>query len=360
MRSTKKRRSVAIALSALLLVSGAAYYAGSHVQSERQAAAVAEPPPPTVLTESVRMGEMHKSIVFRAATYRAFTETIHPESADATSIPVVTALNFKMGQHTYEGSVVYEVAGIPCLFMTGTFPMYRDISRGMSGPDVMQLKKSLGNLGISVSSGDRLDRRTMQAYVALLHRSGYRGDINAPIKRGSIVFLQHVSGEITAINFRLGSIIDSSSEITISSGDYMAHGFVPEADSALFTLGMSLSGTEDLTGASSSGDLVKLGAMRADRQTGAPVREAVVRFPKAFVSEGTELRMSVDQAVTSGPVVSVPISAIRSAADGTSQIVIERSGDLKPTRVVLGVEADGWVEVLGVSGLLPSDRVVVG
>jgi len=60
-------------------------------------------------------------------------------------------------------------------------------------------------------------------------------------------------------------------------------------------------------------------------------------------------------------VVTVPVSAVSLAADGTSRIQVEKDGALEYMVVEPGLSADGFVEVTPVDGTLsPGQLVVVG
>ncbi|MFN0096572.1 MAG: peptidoglycan-binding protein [Dehalococcoidia bacterium] len=74
------------------------------------------------------------------------------------------------------------------------------------------------------------------------------------------------------------------------------------------------------------------------------------------------LRVSITVAATSGPVVAVPLAAVRGAADGTSFVErLSATGSAERVQVELGLSAQGYAEVIGSRPPLnPGERVIVG
>ena len=70
------------------------------------------------------------------------------------------------------GDPVLELSGQPLFLLEGTFPGYRDLQPGLSGPDVAQLNSALSRLGHE-TSGDRFDEATEGAVEALFSRAGH-------------------------------------------------------------------------------------------------------------------------------------------------------------------------------------------
>lgn len=76
---------------------------------------------------------------------------------------------------------------------------------------------------------------------------------------------------------------------------------------------------------------------------------------------GASLRLTVPIKSTGGPVLAVPVAAVSLAPDGTSQVVRDDNGVLRPVAVVPGVSANGFVAVVSAAGgLQAGDLVVAG
>ena len=74
------------------------------------------------------------------------------------------------------------------------------------------------------------------------------------------------------------------------------------------------------------------------------------------------VRVVIPLAATDGAVLAVPVAALFTAADGSTQVRVERAdGVVEALEVTVGLRADGFVEVTPVDGALTEgDRVVVG
>jgi hypothetical protein len=66
----------------------------------------------------------------------------------------ITALP-AIGQVVHQGHVLYQVNGIPVALLHGSVPAWRDLSEGLSGPDVAELNADLAKLGYA--TGAQLD-----------------------------------------------------------------------------------------------------------------------------------------------------------------------------------------------------------
>lgn len=76
---------------------------------------------------------------------------------------------------------------------------------------------------------------------------------------------------------------------------------------------------------------------------------------------GFSVRLSIPIETTKGPVIAVPTSAVSLAADGTSRVLVDRSGRQEYITVQPGLSTGGYVEVNAPDGrLVPGQMVVVG
>ncbi len=81
--------------------------------------------------------------------------------------------------------------------------------------------------------------------------------------------------------------------------------------------------------------------------------------PPALV--GASVRITVPVESTEGPVLSVPVSAVSLAADGSSRVQRSTDAGLEFVTVEPGLSAGGFVQVTPTDGTLePGDLVVVG
>lgn len=76
---------------------------------------------------------------------------------------------------------------------------------------------------------------------------------------------------------------------------------------------------------------------------------------------GFSVRLSIPIETTKGPVIAVPTSAVSLAADGTSRVLVDRSGRQEYVNVQPGLSTGGYVEVnASDERLAPGQMVVVG
>jgi hypothetical protein len=75
--------------------------------------------------------------------------------------------------------------------------------------------------------------------------------------------------------------------------------------------------------------------------------------------QGFSLRLTIPIESSKEPVISVPMSALTLATDGTSRVQIERDGNLEYVTVQPGMAADGFVAVRPVGGTLKAGQLVV-
>ena len=57
-----------------------------------------------------------------------------------------------VGNTIRQGHVIYQVSGRPAVLLYGNVPAYRDLSEGLTGPDVTELNKDLVKLGYATAA----------------------------------------------------------------------------------------------------------------------------------------------------------------------------------------------------------------
>jgi hypothetical protein len=77
---------------------------------------------------------------------------------------------------------------------------------------------------------------------------------------------------------------------------------------------------------------------------------------------GASVTVTIEVGASEGPVLAVPVAAIRTSADGRARVRVERGGGVTDVPVTVGLSAAGLVEVKPTGGgkLDKGDRVVVG
>lgn len=174
MTNTSRRRRTLAAVclplvGAVLLATG--WCLAEMFQSPAQREAAARPPAPAAVTSAVERGGLSKTISARATLQRESTRLVAvPARGDAS---VVTKAPIALAGPIDPGAVVLEVDGRPIFALPGGFAFYRDLSPGMSGPDVKQLQDGLRSAGIDVGVDGSFGGGTERAVRQLYSRSGY-------------------------------------------------------------------------------------------------------------------------------------------------------------------------------------------
>jgi peptidoglycan hydrolase-like protein with peptidoglycan-binding domain len=87
---------------------------------------------------------------------------------------VVTGKVPAVGSTITEGKALLEITGRPVIGLAGVLPMYRSLSPGSKGPDVLQLEQTLDRLGLDPGTvDDEYDTDTSQAVERLYEKAGY-------------------------------------------------------------------------------------------------------------------------------------------------------------------------------------------
>lgn len=172
-RSAYALVAVGVVLTLLLVLSA---FALGRLRSPDQVAADAQPPPPSLVTVAVEERDLTDHFVTRARPDTGSTLIVRLAAA-STPLSVVTALPITVGTEVREGQLLAEVSGRPVFVFGGSFPAYRDLRGGDSGPDVRQVQEALVRLTYLTEISGRVDADTQDALVGLY---GDRGYVPAP------------------------------------------------------------------------------------------------------------------------------------------------------------------------------------
>ncbi|KGM14012.1 efflux RND transporter periplasmic adaptor subunit [Cellulomonas bogoriensis] len=148
---------------------------GQMIESPAEAAARTEPPPAGPITVPVEERTLENEVVLRGDAVYEDPVDVTVEVADLGGPAVVTGQVPEVGDTVDAGEVVLEVTGRPVVLLEGDLPVYRTLRAGMSGPDVVQLKKALRALDIASGDpeSDVYDAQTASGVRALYEEVGY-------------------------------------------------------------------------------------------------------------------------------------------------------------------------------------------
>jgi peptidoglycan hydrolase-like protein with peptidoglycan-binding domain len=173
--SPKSRRRVLVGVSAVATVSlGVGVAAGSRISSPEDAAAKTAAPKASQITVPVAKKALSSKVVGRGDASFDGAVNIRVETSGLTTAPIVTGKVPAVGSTITEGKALLEVTGRPVIGLAGVLPMYRTLSPGSKGPDVLQLEQTLDRLGYNPGTvDDEYTLDTSAAVEELYENAGY-------------------------------------------------------------------------------------------------------------------------------------------------------------------------------------------
>jgi peptidoglycan hydrolase-like protein with peptidoglycan-binding domain len=173
--SPKSRRRVLVGVSAVATLSlGVGVAAGSRITSPEDAAAKTAAPQASQITVPVEKKALSSKVVARGDTSFDGAVNIRVETSGLQTAAIVTGKVPTVGSTIREGKALLEITGRPVIGLAGVLPMYRTLSPGSKGPDVLQLEQTLNRLGFDPGTVDsKYDSGTAAAVEKLYESAGY-------------------------------------------------------------------------------------------------------------------------------------------------------------------------------------------
>jgi peptidoglycan hydrolase-like protein with peptidoglycan-binding domain len=166
---------VLVGVSAVAAVSlGVGVAAGSRITSPEDAAAKAAAPKASQIAVPVEEKALSSKVVGRGDASFDGAVNLRVETSGLTTPPIVTGKVPAVGSTITEGKALLEITGRPVIGLAGVLPMYRTLSPGSTGPDVLQLEQTLDRLGLDPGTvDDEYDTDTSAAVERLYEKAGY-------------------------------------------------------------------------------------------------------------------------------------------------------------------------------------------
>lgn len=173
--STRGSRTIWIIAGVAVLALVAGIVLGRFVKSPAQAAAEAAPPVAGPVSVPVELRTLSNDVVLRADVTYDDPTSVTVETGGIDGPAIVTGQVPEVGANVEAGSVILEIMGRPVILLPGDLPTYRTIRAGSTGPDVLQLKAALAELGLNPgdTTSSVYDGATASAVTALYARAGY-------------------------------------------------------------------------------------------------------------------------------------------------------------------------------------------
>jgi hypothetical protein len=323
-----------------------------------------------------------------------------PQSSSASSSPASSASGSGPGTFTWlpavgriirQGQRFYDVSGSPVVLLYGSVPAYRDLSEGMTGPDVTQLNTDLVKLGYATAAalGPRwgwgyysaetayavqqlqarlgltetgtlsLGEAVFLPGPALITGWGATTVVGGPATAGAVVLTASSTTSVVTIDLDAGQQSEVKAgdpvSITLPDGSITSGVITQVSRVASSSSGTSGSSSSDGSPGNSSG-----GSPNSSGGTGATITVlASLKHPKAA---GQLNSAPVTVTITTGSVsnaLTVPVDALLAQTGGGYAVEVTGPGGHHLVTVTPGLfdDAAGLVQVTG--NLTPGQRVVV-
>jgi hypothetical protein len=161
---------VILGITASVALVGGGWLAAHAFTSPEQAAAHAAPPSPKPVLAEVTRGDLVDERMLLAAVVPSSQATAVTVPVTGATRSIVTESVLAPGAPVAAGTVVLRLNGQPTFAFASSFPFYRDLGLGDSGPDVLALQHNLVDLRLLRAADGTFGAATVKAVSAL-----YRG-----------------------------------------------------------------------------------------------------------------------------------------------------------------------------------------
>ena len=379
----QRRRNILIGvLIVALMASVGGLLLSTTIKSPAQQAAETTPPGLTRLTATVQRQVISNTVLAQAVVGKPPEISGPPGGGSGGggsggAQPIVTRIFIHPGGAVSPGQPILEVAGRPMFVFRGSYPAYRDLSPGESGPDVAQLQGGLESLGYSIGADTigTFGAGTSAAVAAFYHFIGYSapkatiGPKHHPaamVPLSEFMFVPKFPATVVSLGANVGHSA-SGSLVTLSLGRPGIKGQLNPADAALVRPGTKVTITDTVTGKSLAGRVVSISqaAKTKGSISGGIYLPMKIRSDKPLPGSmiGQNLSLTINAAHSNGAVLVVPEAAVFAGADGrtyVSKVTGAHSQVKVPIRI--GITGNGLVQVtpLQAGALTAGTAVVTG
>ena len=346
-----------IVLAALPLV---AYQMGKRAETVSEAVANAAPPAKTDVTATVERRILESGETFLGEVTSSNVAITAPASG------VVVTIGVAAGDQVVEGQSVAVVDDRPLFILEGDLPLLHDLEPGATGSWVTQLQQALARIGRGAGVTGVFDKSTQDAVTDLYLSAGFTppmqsegtGHAGVPLPSTEAVFVRTLPMTVGESDVQRGDIVASGDVLmTLAASDPEVVIRASDADSTRFDVGSSVE-VRTATGQTITATVASI--TNTQNNQGQPWLVTIVPdVPLASSMAGATVKVVVNPASTSGPVLVVPVTAIRSEADGSAYVEVETEpGDYRRVTVNAGLASGGFVEIAPVDGSLTEGESV--
>jgi peptidoglycan hydrolase-like protein with peptidoglycan-binding domain len=254
------------------------------------------------------------------------------------SAGVITSVDMAKGSVIGQGQQLVSVDGVPVLAYEGLPPLYRDLSRGMSGNDVLSLNEYFSRLGYGpAATGSTIGNATVTRIHAFQRSIGVQPD--GTFRLSYIAFISNADQKVAEVTAQVGTLIAAGGTLVTTTPAAESLRFLPSSENASLTSlrGSALKlkvGDEDLPLTSitpSSTELVSIdNLLKTAALSGtvtATARESKVRYASGLL----ELAKPMLYAAAPGTAIYV------SPTGRTCLAIVDKIKTTKPGRTTMAV-----------------------
>ncbi|MBF4463091.1 MULTISPECIES: peptidoglycan-binding protein [unclassified Rathayibacter] len=309
-------------------------------------------PAPVGRTVQLSIGTVEKTSTQKGTLqYPVVKSLLSRSTGTMTAVPAV-------GATLDRGDTLYEVDTVPTTLLIGTSPVWRDLSVGAKGPDVLQLEQNLSALGyFSRVPDEEFLEPTAQAVRAWQKALG--------VPETGVVLQSAIAVAPSAV--RVGStplpveaaVGAGTTVLTLTARTPSVEVMLPLAEQTVAVVGASVSVTMP-DGSTAPGSITSVGQAQAASSNGSggesdgssPEQVLPVEIDLADPGAAGQLQAAVVQVQFVGErhenVLTVAVDALLARPGGGFELEeIDDSGEHHRVAVTLGLVADGLAEVSG-------------
>lgn len=345
---------VVVAVLFVVVIGVILWFVSSASVTPSQRVADAEAPPPPVVTAQIEERTLSDTVVFRGIVTIPDTQPI-VAPVMAGRVPIVVDVPLVAGDEVASGDVVANVSDRPVIVVEMPVPLYRGLVPGVEGEDVARFQRSLRSLGYEVDVNAVFDSATQLVVEAFYQDRGFdvlgangaideTGEdglvaVNAVVvPLGEVVGISSLPMVVASVDAMVGSPVGGAI-VSLTGSDLVIDATVDAMLAALLPPGIAAE-------AGSRPWLMEVASNDLRDEAGQPIVRLEAIEPLPFDMVGQDLRVAAEIAATDGPVLAVPVTAIRSR-DGVELLRVDSGGGLFHEVVVrTGVSIGGWVEII--------------
>lgn len=389
--TTRPRRKIWVAAFTVFVASGVVLAVGgvvlgSQLKSPEQAAADAQPPAASLVTAKVEKRTLSDALLVRGTVAPGKAKVLLPPAALSGDAAVVTKVLSRSGAELAEGTVILEVRGEPLYPLITPFPLYRDITDGMSGPDVHEVQHALSRMGYGAPRTGRFDSGTQAALARFYSDRGYpvptgegepSGGGGAPagsvandddetdgngaaeakptprLKLSHVIALDRAGRNISAVPVMVGARLSTDTAILkLDAGASTIKATVSADQVSVVAKGAQAVIEDEVREATAIAKVSSVGTEPEETATGTGYAVRLKFTGKSLApTPNHTVRITIGESTEPEPVLAVPVTAIFTESDGTSHVTVA-DPDASPAGpatfdidVRVGDSAGGWVAV---------------